>query len=491
MQSNGIKWSARLSMHGKRGDLVFCALAATVLLTLCSMCSPLYPMNIWVDPNCIMTVGRAMKHGAVLYRDIYEQKGPLIYLIHMLAACITEKSFFGVFLFEIAAWTATMYAACRLIAQRTGAWMARAGVALFAGLVMVSGSFVRGDSAEEFCLPFLMTALVLFFRHTEREHGPLSRKEMFLCGLLAGCVATIKYTVLGLFLGLCATQAVLCIRRGGLRTLMESAGIFLAGMLIPILPWLVYFAVNGALSDAYLAYIYNNVFLYSAYTSIGLIRTLKTVARNNLLWGMLAAVGVICTLIRERWSERIGVALMAFCALVSVFGLRVINTYYPLALCVFAPIGLWAVLPWVERHMPRLPVVQTALCAVSVAVAVFCSPNAFLRGVPLSELAQSKLVAQMEPGASLLQYSFLDEGIYLITGTLPEEKFFVRLNVAYQPMRDALDDAVRAKRPDYVFITWRELPEEFDGYTLVGCEMGYDDNNELNKQMYLYRRIEE
>lgn len=491
MKSNGIKWSAMLNMRGKRGDLAFCALAATVLLTLCSMCSPLYPLNIWADPNCLMTVGRAMKHGSVLYRDIYEQKGPLIYLIHMFAACITEKSFFGVFLFEIAAWTATLYAACQLIARRTGEWTARAGVALFAGLVMVCRSFVRGDSAEEFCLPFLMTALTLFFRHAEQDDGPIPLRKMFVCGILAGCVATIKYSVLGLFLGLCATQAVLCIRRGGLRMLMASAGVFLAGMLIPILPWLVYFAVNGALSDAYLAYIYNNIFLYSAYTGVGLIQTLKTAARNNLFWAMLAAVGVICTLIRGRRSERIGVALMSACALASVFGLKVINVYYPLALCVFAPLGLRAILPWMERHMPRVSVMQTALCAVSMAIAVFCSPNAFLRGVPLSELAQSKLAAMMEPGATILQYSYLDEGMHLLSGTLPQEKFFARLNVAYQPMRDALDDAVRSKRPDYVFITWRELPEEFDGYTLVGYETGYDDNNRPIKQMYLYRRIEE
>ena len=32
------------------------------------------------------------------------------------------------------------------------------------------------------------------------------------------------------------------------------------------------------------------------------------------------------------------------------------------------------------------------------------------------------------------------------------------------------------------------LPEEFDGYTLMACEMGYDDDNNLIKPMYLYRR---
>ena len=97
----------------------------------------------------------------------------------------------------------------------------------------------------------------------------------------------------------------------------------------------------------------------------------------------------------------------------------------------------------------------------------------------------------MHEGATLLQYSHLDDGLYLTHGVLPEEKHFVLLNVAYQEMRNALDDAVREGRPDYVLVSWRELPEEFDRYTLVAQETGYDDENRMNKDLYLYRRIEE
>ena len=475
-------------MQTKRVDAAFCALAAAVLLTLCSMCSPLYPLNIWVDPNCLMTVGRAMKHGAVLYRDIYEQKGPLLYLIHMLAACVTEKSFFGVFLLELAAWTATLYAACRLIAQRTGAYMARAGAVLFGACVLVSRSFARGDSAEEFCLPFLMAALVLFMRHSEREKGPLPLKEMFICGLLAGCVAMIKYTVLGLFIGLCAAQAVLCIGHGGLRTLMASAGVFLAGMLIPVLPWLVYFAAQDALGDAFTAYIYNNVFLYNAGKGRGLLRTLLDVARLNALWVLPAALGVLHALVRGNRPQRTGVLLMAACALAAVFLPGKVYPYYPLVLCVFAPLGVRVLGAAAERHLQGERIAVGCACVVSLLLALWYSPNAFLRGIPVGDTAQGRLAARMEPGATLLQYSHLDDGLYLTSGALPQERFFVRLNVAYAPMLEALDEAVRERRPDYVLISWKELPAEFDGYDLVAHEIGYDDENRPVRDLYLYRR---
>ena len=72
-----------------------CLLASAVLLLLCSQCSPLYPINVWGDANCLLTVGRVMRDGGVVYRDIYEQKGPTLYLIHALGACISDTSFFG------------------------------------------------------------------------------------------------------------------------------------------------------------------------------------------------------------------------------------------------------------------------------------------------------------------------------------------------------------------------------------------------------------
>ena len=99
-------------MKKERGlALAACAALAALMLLFASQCSPLYPINLWDDANCLLTVGRVMRRGGVLYRDIYEQKGPLLYLIHALAACISDTSFWGVYVLEIPALTAALYAA--------------------------------------------------------------------------------------------------------------------------------------------------------------------------------------------------------------------------------------------------------------------------------------------------------------------------------------------------------------------------------------------
>ena len=221
--------------------------AACCMTALCSMSSPLYPVNIWDDANCLLTVGRAMRAGKVLYRDIYEQKGPLLYLAHWMAAYVSENSFFGVYLMESLCVFGFLAAAARLLRKRIGS-AALPGAILAAACILSSGAFVRGDSAEEFCLPFAMAALCLFDGGM-RDRAPLSVRRLFVLGILAGLVATVKFTLLGLFLGLCLAEGMAALRTGGPVRAAKSAVVFLAGMALPVLPWILYFAGRSAVSD--------------------------------------------------------------------------------------------------------------------------------------------------------------------------------------------------------------------------------------------------
>ena len=271
-----------------------CLLASCVLLLLCSQCSPLYPTNVWVDANCLLTVGRVMKEGGVLYRDIYEQKGPTLYLINMLAACISDTSFLGVYVMEVISFAATLFLACRIAMRRAGVLAAFADAVMVGACVLVGQSFSRGNSAEEFCLPLLMAALCIAYREYGEKKGPMRPKMLFACGVMAGLVATIKFTVLGLFVGLCVAEGVLALMDGGMRRALKSAGAFLTGMMLPVAAWCVYFAAHGALYDFYTAYIYNNIFLYTdeARTLIDVARDIWMMIRGNLLWLCVSGIAL-------------------------------------------------------------------------------------------------------------------------------------------------------------------------------------------------------
>ena len=485
------------SRRERAAALACCAALAALMLLFASQCSPLYPINVWGDANCLLTVGRVMKSGGVIYRDIYEQKGPLLYLIHMLAACVSDTSFLGVYVMEIPALTAALYAAYRLMRLRAGKGFALGAAAVFGALVTTGGAFMRGDSAEEFCLPLLMTALAIAYAEYGRRARPMRMKRLLACGVLAGCIAAIKYTLLGAMVGLCLVEGVLAIKEGGMLRALKSAGMFLLGMAIPILPWLIYFAANGALSDAYTAYLYNNIFLYSgdAVTWGQKLHDGTRAIRNNALWAVPAALGLAALLSDrgETTAVRFGVPAMAAGQFATVFLVGRVWPYSLLALAPFFVIGCMQLHRALKKTGPLRceKGLAAAVCAASLIWTYFATPNAFLRGQKLESLAQGRLAGCVEQGASLLQYSHLDDGLYLTTRTLPQGKYFVRLNVQFDEMRAELDRAVREGEPDYVLVSWEELPAAFDRYQLIATDVGYDDDNRLNKMLYLYRKKSE
>lgn len=467
-----------------------CLLIAALILLFCSQCSPLYPINVWADPNCLLTVGRVMKAGGVVYRDIYEQKGPTLYLLHMLASFVSDRSFLGVFLLEVLSLGAALWAAGRIMRGPQKGFAA--GAALLGVSLVVSGAFVTGDSAEEFCLPLILGAMALAFSEYEKNNGPMCAKSLMLCGLLAGITATIKFTLLGAFVGLCFCEGVLALRKGGFGRALASAGAFLLGMMTPIFLWGVYFAANGALDDAVQVYLYNNVMLYAeeGVTLAQMLRETAEIVRENVLWLLLAGGGLVFFMLdrEEKPALKLCAMSMAVCQFAAVFLLGRVWPYSPMAMGAFAALGVRGIGKRIPEKITGRA--YAGMTAGLLAAAFFLTPNRYLRFVKLEDTAQGRLAAQVEPGSTLLQYSYLDDGLYLATGILPEERFFVRLNVRFPEMNEALDRAVQEGKPDYVLLSWRELPEQFDQYELAAQEMGYREDGRLIKPLYLYRRKE-
>ena len=82
-------------------EYFYCLLIAIIFISICSKSSFLYPLNNWDDANSFFTMGKGMANGLMIYKDLFEQKGPLLYLIHAIAYLISNDTFLGVFIFEV------------------------------------------------------------------------------------------------------------------------------------------------------------------------------------------------------------------------------------------------------------------------------------------------------------------------------------------------------------------------------------------------------
>ena len=202
----------RLNREEKR--LVFCCAIAAV--SVCSLSSPLYAFNTWVDANCFMTVGKSMLYGLVPYRDLYEQKGPLLYALYALCYLISHRSFLGAWLLE----------AVLLFNEK----LSPIYLFLTAALVYTAPAFLKGGSAEELCLALLMPVCFCGLRAVRQEKA-LSMRECLLIGLSAGAVLWIKYSLLGFYVGFILVPAYRLIRNHEVGRLLRQLGMILLGVI--------------------------------------------------------------------------------------------------------------------------------------------------------------------------------------------------------------------------------------------------------------------
>ena len=321
---------------------------AALVLVWCSKSSPLYAFNDWMDANIFFTMGKSMLHGRVLYRDVFDHKGPVLYLLYGLAACVDNTGFGGVLLLETAAFAAFLWLGLRSAEAICGRALHPAWMALPAAAVAASRAFSHGGSAEELLLPFLAAAL---FSLVRALHSPGAKPLRAVCvqGLLAGCALWLKYTVLGFYLAWVVVLAALYLRRGWLAQLGRSVGAYLGGMALATLPWVVYFGVQGALGDWFTCYFYDNLFLYKGEGggAAALAQHLWWAVRDALPAAVLLAVFLLWAALRRPAAAGAVAALAAGLAFTSLMGGYLV--YYGLVLSVFAPLGLVPLILFVEK----------------------------------------------------------------------------------------------------------------------------------------------
>ena len=480
---------------------LYCLLTAFVVLTICTKSSFLYPFNDWVDANCFFTVGKSMAEGKVLYRDIYEQKGILLYVLHALAYRISADTFFGVYLLEVLAGALFLF-----FAYKTVRLYARRGILFWlpwlGALIYASASFCHGDSAEELCMPIL-TACIYLSERSFRRGKTLSFWNWFVAGVLGGCVLWIKFNLLGFFLGWALVPLYRTLRDKGVLSVLRAAAGVLLGVLVPSVPVLVYFLKNDAFSDLWTAYFYNNIFLYSAAQDEGqgVLSLLQMLyGRVRIFMGIAypfavpAFIGLVWYSLVSPAKHRLSPVFAALLLVPLIFSGSLNLMYYWLAFAPFAVYGLIPLCVLTDRLLKQdFRRVTAALTALSLVCAglfswVFSS-NTYLMQYEKEVMPQYqfKEIILSVDDPSLLNYGFLDGGFYTVCDLVPECKYFCTLNIPLEDMFVAMDMQIALGLPD--FVVTRSTPLVSENYICVASANMYFEGIDFDYYLYASVRV--
>lgn len=331
---------------------IYCIVNAVIFLTICSKNSFLYVFNNWDDPNSFFTMGKGMINGCILYKDLFEQKGPIIYVIHALAYIISNRTFIGIFLFEIISFTVFLYFVAKILSLYVRKIHALWGIPLISFVILSSYVFIAGDSVEEFCLPLLAISLYYFLDYYKNIYpNKMPTKKVIINGIIAGCVLWVKYNLLGFWLGFAGFLCIGLLIHKKVKEAFLTGIYFLFGMAIATIPWLIYFGINGALYDMFQVYFGVNISAYSVQVSIldRLITALKDAsmyAKNLWLCSAITLIGYVYMMINKKSIPNIyGKIALTITILISTIGVYfgANHIYYFLILMAFMILGLIAI----------------------------------------------------------------------------------------------------------------------------------------------------
>ena len=479
-------------------------LSSVLTITLLSKSSPLYPLNDWVDANCFLTTGKSILAGNVLYRDVYEQKGPVLYFLHALAAIISDSSFLGVWILEILSCFAFTLFGWQLVARRCS----NASIFVIPGLLLLTFStisFASGDSAEEFSLPLITYSFVSGMQ-TDWKHELPSTRQTILIGMTCALVFWIKYTLCGFYIALILFVLAAAIYQKKMSSIPSLALAFLGGFLLASLPVMIYFIWHHALSDLWSAYFLNNIFLYSPASGGrggnrgasrgGMLSSILSFASMNPVFVILFLLGLVYALWRHRMEALFLLVSLTGCLPFIALGTRP-YPYYAFILAAFTVYGwipvcrLLDVLPLL--HFSLRSLLSVVLSCLMGIYAFQASLNTYLLLTPRDEMPQyqfAQIIHESE-NPTLLNYGFLDGGFYTAAGLTPASRFFCKLNLNLPEMNQALSESVMQGKTTYVVTRDRELDKKAPYELISHATWPYQSNAESPRPFtyYLYRLI--
>ncbi len=207
--------------------------------------SPLHPWignAAYTDSSVFKTVALMMEHGYMPYRDTFDHKGPILYLINCLGNCISHyRGIWVIELFIISFSIFVMYKSSRLFCSKVSAVI----VTLLSFTLMFS-YYEGGNLVEEYALPCISLTLYFFVDYLRNNHLP--RIGVLFVGISLGIVLLLRPNMIAVWVVFSIFVLINLLATRKYRVLIETIIVFVIGMTAVMLPVLIWLAVNNDLS---------------------------------------------------------------------------------------------------------------------------------------------------------------------------------------------------------------------------------------------------
>lgn len=476
-----------------RGQTIITLIIISVItISFASKSSPLYAFNDWCDPNYFLTLGRGILNGKVPYKDLYEQKGPILFFVHAFACLIDYDGFIGAYVIEMIACFLYLFFSMKLVLLFVDDKIVPF-IGILSAIVYSSVSLDKGDSCEELCMWCLVYGLYIGLRIIKNDSS-LRNYDFILFGFIAAVVLWTKYLMMGFYIGWIIAICLFMLKAKKCNELIKYVGLSVIGALICTFIVLLYFWKNQAIIDLFQSYFYNNIFAYEPGAKGGLLIILKNIIFNLVTKGIknfLVSLMIVFGFISTYKIKRSYFIFYTCCFLFTVFFIYFKGAlfYYSFCLGAFAPFGLITIYSLMNELSFFQLDKKSIYAGIIIAYCLFLSfcPNLRYLSDSKNDMVQYEfrdIILQKE-NPIILNYGFQDYGFYTVCGVVPECRYFCTFNIMQDTILEEQSVYIERNKPDFVIT---DSKKNISGYKLIKSGKYYDKVLNLGRYYCLYEK---
>lgn len=452
------------------------------------------PLHIWnradagIDSSVFQTIALMMDNGYVPYRDTFDHKGPLIYLINWIGRRISTYG--GVWFLEVPTIFFTFIAIYKIARLKCGKiWSC--GI-LLVTIALLSDFFDGGNLVEEYAMPLIGISLFIFLDYLLNQK--VNTRRLIFCGFAMGGTCLLRINMISVWLVFCVAILGKSILDKNYKELRRFIIFFLIGFLIIIIPVMVWHLNNHAFQDFWYDYITFN----QAYVSAGMrercISSFFAFFKRPIIL-LAIIISVFMFMIRDRFLYGIYTCyLFATLLLISISGME-----YPHYGMVLVPAVAFPIASLLEICIKKVLGKIASLLKIYIKkplgkIVVFIIATCFLitilpKGVTIFEAG---IIRYMNRDVQRESDTVKTICSYIEKYTSPEEKIsvFGNWNIIYvrseriPATKYSYQSPIGMIAPYILEEYWRELEEEPPEIIVVSPEMWNVCDFFLNNNKY-------
>lgn len=234
------------------------------------------------DSSMFTYFGFAMNKGQIMYKDIFDHKGPLIFFLNYLGVVLSINQFAGVYLIEILCIFLFFYFSFKTAKLWLPSLLALIPIGVQA--VILSLFLEGGNFTEEYALPFISFSLYCFIKFY-KNNKQITALEIFFISLSMGAVFLLRPNMIIVWAVFCLIIFIDLLINKNYQFLLKIITLFFGGLLTAIFPFIIYLGKEGALSQAiFQSLTFNFKYLDSiSGREEGIVKLLETISSNYIL----------------------------------------------------------------------------------------------------------------------------------------------------------------------------------------------------------------